>query len=352
MEDWEQAAEERGPGRPQASAEQASTSGLRPNAPSFSFNPGAASFSFKPSTPAAQPGPAQQPAGAQPAPSSRPAEPTAPPEPDDDEPMAEADPPLASGQAGSHAGGPRSTQALAQRMPSCTPATEIWRPAEAHGLANGLQEKLRVSEPPKPPPRKAEARKTTDDEEMDEAEAKLERLNAELAEADDRCCTGQGRCMAHWHVLTLETRRREHMNVVFIGHVDAGKSTTCGQILLLTVRRALCLHSAAALWLWLSLSCLQGGVDERTIQKYERCVGQAGLGYLTCSLLRSRQLEAAERLSWPACRDGKRDHAARGTEQAAASLTRQMLRPGPRSLNIHAQTRVTESFTCRLPVRS
>ena len=28
---------------------------------------------------------------------------------------------------------------------------------------------------------------------------------------------------------------REHMNVVFIGHVDAGKSTTCGQILLLTV---------------------------------------------------------------------------------------------------------------------
>ena len=29
------------------------------------------------------------------------------------------------------------------------------------------------------------------------------------------------------------------MNVVFIGHVDAGKSTTCGQILLLTVRQHL-----------------------------------------------------------------------------------------------------------------
>lgn len=39
------------------------------------------------------------------------------------------------------------------------------------------------------------------------------------------------------------------MNVVFIGHVDAGKSTIGGQILYLT-----------------------GGVDERTIQKYERCV--------------------------------------------------------------------------------
>lgn len=42
--------------------------------------------------------------------------------------------------------------------------------------------------------------------------------------------------------------RREHINVVFIGHVDAGKSTIGGQILFLT-----------------------GGVDERTIQKYERC---------------------------------------------------------------------------------
>lgn len=40
---------------------------------------------------------------------------------------------------------------------------------------------------------------------------------------------------------------REHLNVVFIGHVDAGKSTTGGQILYLT-----------------------GGVDERTIEKYER----------------------------------------------------------------------------------
>eukprot|EP00243_Klebsormidium_subtile_P004384 TRINITY_DN18366_c0_g1_i1.p1 TRINITY_DN18366_c0_g1~~TRINITY_DN18366_c0_g1_i1.p1 ORF type:complete len:761 (-),score=242.13 TRINITY_DN18366_c0_g1_i1:546-2828(-) len=40
---------------------------------------------------------------------------------------------------------------------------------------------------------------------------------------------------------------REHLNLVFIGHVDAGKSTIGGQILYLT-----------------------GSVDERTIQKYER----------------------------------------------------------------------------------
>jgi len=40
---------------------------------------------------------------------------------------------------------------------------------------------------------------------------------------------------------------REHLNIVFIGHVDAGKSTTAGQILFLT-----------------------GGVDDRTIEKYEK----------------------------------------------------------------------------------
>jgi len=40
---------------------------------------------------------------------------------------------------------------------------------------------------------------------------------------------------------------REHLNVVFIGHVDAGKSTISGNLLY-----------------------LQGVVDERTIQKYER----------------------------------------------------------------------------------
>jgi peptide chain release factor subunit 3 len=40
---------------------------------------------------------------------------------------------------------------------------------------------------------------------------------------------------------------REHLNIVFIGHVDAGKSTISGQILLLTNQ-----------------------VDERTIAKYEK----------------------------------------------------------------------------------
>lgn len=40
---------------------------------------------------------------------------------------------------------------------------------------------------------------------------------------------------------------RENMNVVFIGHVDAGKSTICGSIMYIT-----------------------GMVDKRTIEKFER----------------------------------------------------------------------------------
>lgn len=49
-----------------------------------------------------------------------------------------------------------------------------------------------------------------------------------------------------WHDLN-QYDEREHLNIVFIGHVDAGKSTISGQIMLLT-----------------------GQVDERTIAKYER----------------------------------------------------------------------------------
>eukprot|EP00922_Rhytidocystis_sp_ex-Travisia-forbesii_P018207 GHVS01027088.1.p1 GENE.GHVS01027088.1~~GHVS01027088.1.p1 ORF type:complete len:456 (+),score=29.75 GHVS01027088.1:26-1393(+) len=45
----------------------------------------------------------------------------------------------------------------------------------------------------------------------------------------------------------VEPDSRPHLNVVFIGHVDAGKSTTCGNILYLS-----------------------GQVDERTMEKYEK----------------------------------------------------------------------------------
>jgi peptide chain release factor subunit 3 len=50
---------------------------------------------------------------------------------------------------------------------------------------------------------------------------------------------------------------RPHLNVVFIGHVDAGKSTTCGNILVQT-----------------------GEVDSRMLEKYER----EAKGIQICSL--------------------------------------------------------------------
>jgi peptide chain release factor subunit 3 len=47
--------------------------------------------------------------------------------------------------------------------------------------------------------------------------------------------------------------KKEHLNIIFIGHVDAGKSTTGGHILLLT-----------------------GMVDKRTMERYEREAKEAG----------------------------------------------------------------------------
>lgn len=47
--------------------------------------------------------------------------------------------------------------------------------------------------------------------------------------------------------------KREHVNIVFIGHVDAGKSTLAGQLLYMT-----------------------GMVDQRTIEKYEREAKEKG----------------------------------------------------------------------------
>lgn len=51
----------------------------------------------------------------------------------------------------------------------------------------------------------------------------------------------------------LDTNRKERVNIVFVGHVDAGKSTIGGQIMYLT-----------------------GMVDKRTLEKYEREAKEKG----------------------------------------------------------------------------
>jgi len=101
------------------------------------------------------------------------------------------------------------------------------------GLSNGAvaasddnKEAQQSSRPPPAAPDDEEDEEEAEDEAArQKREEELKEIHAELAKEDPR----------------------EHMNVVFIGHVDAGKSTTGGQILYLT-----------------------GNVDERTIQKYEK----------------------------------------------------------------------------------
>jgi len=85
-------------------------------------------------------------------------------------------------------------------------------------------EKMKVDEPaPAPAPKKQES--SNDDYDYDDEEEQEEIDPASLTEGDPR----------------------EHLNLVFIGHVDAGKSTLSGNILYLT-----------------------DNVDKRTIEKYEK----------------------------------------------------------------------------------
>lgn len=67
-------------------------------------------------------------------------------------------------------------------------------------------------------------------------------VDGEEGDADEEICTGG----ASSEVL-MEGDPREHLNLVFIGHVDAGKSTLSGSILY-----------------------LMGKVDSRTIERFER----------------------------------------------------------------------------------
>ena len=50
-----------------------------------------------------------------------------------------------------------------------------------------------------------------------------------------RRCRSELTC---WAAATPIPPARDHLNIVFIGHIDAGKSTLAGQILFLTVRGA------------------------------------------------------------------------------------------------------------------
>ncbi|KAI7840718.1 hypothetical protein COHA_005534 [Chlorella ohadii] len=161
---------------------------------SFSFNPGASSFTFSPGASSFVPGAAPE-----------------PPAGSADGAPAAADKPAAAPPAAPAPAAPAATAAPA------APAAPAAAPPASVEAATKEVKKMAVAE---------------DSDVLLETEAQREARHAEVRK-------------------TLEEVNkedpREHLNIVFIGHVDAGKSTTAGQILFLT-----------------------GGVDDRTIEKYER----------------------------------------------------------------------------------
>ncbi|KAK9839006.1 hypothetical protein WJX74_007734 [Apatococcus lobatus] len=189
---WEDQAEVAPARQPPAPSKTAAPSklSLNPNASSFSFNPTASSFN--PGSSFSTPKPASTQPAAQPVATSAHPVTTSP------------QPPAAPTENGTATPSADTHMTDAAELPTTSGVDQA--SADMSGLTADEE-----------------------DEDMDEEEESrqeaLQDIQKQLDKADNR----------------------EHMNVVFIGHVDAGKSTTGGQILYLT-----------------------GGVDERTIQKYEK----------------------------------------------------------------------------------
>jgi len=123
--------------------------------------------------------------------------------------------------------------------PAAEEAKDDWEAEEEPAKEEPApKEPAPAKEAPKELPKVKEAPKA--EEKEDEPEADEE----EEVEAEG----GGGKAKGPTDVSKLkEPDPRPHLNVVFIGHVDAGKSTTCGNVLFLS-----------------------GCVDERTVEKYQK----------------------------------------------------------------------------------
>ncbi|RWR82348.1 Translation elongation factor EF1A/initiation factor IF2gamma family protein isoform 1 [Cinnamomum micranthum f. kanehirae] len=93
------------------------------------------------------------------------------------------------------------------------------------------------------PPSATETPAPSFEDMKDEAQSSIQSLQLEPKGKDKEMSTHE----EDKELDEKEENKKRHLNVVFIGHVDAGKSTTGGQILFLS-----------------------GQVDDRTIQKYEK----------------------------------------------------------------------------------
>lgn len=99
---------------------------------------------------------------------------------------------------------------------------------------------------PKQSPRQSEPAASGNSDSVSDLTSKTEQLKVSEQPVYDDIPVDESRILEAYKRIMAEDPR-DHLNVVFIGHVDAGKSTLGGQILFMT-----------------------GGVDKRTIEKYER----------------------------------------------------------------------------------
>ncbi|KAI0774116.1 eukaryotic polypeptide chain release factor 3 [Fomes fomentarius] len=197
----------------------------RLNANAFSFVPGQA-FSRIP----------QQPAQPPPPPIERPPQTEAPPPP-----------PTISLNIGGHKPATAPAHApppaivslnIGESKPAPAPAPSATAPAKAAPKADAPSQPAKQSAPAPAPPSSVNSKSFT-----------LER-----AKADTASVAQDVRTAADEDTLRdLYGHTKEHLNIVFIGHVDAGKSTMGGNLLYLS-----------------------GMVDKRTMEKYEREAKEAG----------------------------------------------------------------------------
>jgi len=147
---------------------------------------------------------------------------------------------------------PKAEPAPAPAPAKAAPA-ESWEDDEAAPKAPEKKPEPVAKPAPKPDPKpepKAEPKAEEPDEDEDVGKKKKANVDEDLKDPDPR----------------------PHFNVVFIGHVDAGKSTTCGNVLLLA-----------------------GMVDQRQIEKYQReAKEKAGESWYLAYVLDSSEEEKAK----------------------------------------------------------
>jgi peptide chain release factor subunit 3 len=155
-------------------------------------------------------------------------------------------PTFSSPSAASPQPGTTTNENSAQSAQPLSPDTSSSTPIANHTTPPGTDAPPHVPDDLKSEPPGAAAESddweanADDDEVMDDEE--------EVADEGDESAPAAGKKKSRGKVSESGDReKKDHMNIVFIGHVDAGKSTIGGQILNLT-----------------------GMVDKRTLEKYER----------------------------------------------------------------------------------